>query len=102
MSVHELASFRIKEGNGEEYIALLGEWLKKIEGEKGTLVWSIYRSKKDPLQWLAYGKCKDEEAFKFHTSPGQSDFYKIAKANILEGDSLVFYEPVIAIKEKPE
>ena len=105
MAYFVAASFRINEGKEEEAVRLLRQWFDKIDAsEKDTLVYSIYRSKRDPLEWLVYEKYRDEAASSFHNTPGQrGDFDKAAaEAAILDRSSFDMYEPVISIKEKSE
>ncbi len=104
MAVYVTGTFRINEGKEEKAEALLKEWFKKIEEEEGTLIYSIFRSKKDPRQYSFFEKYRDKEANAFHNSPTQrGDFDAAAgEAEILEPGSFDIYEPVISIKEKPE
>ena len=104
MAVYVTGTFRINEGKSEVAESLLKEWFKKIEREKGTQIYSIFRSKKDPSQYLVFEKYRDEEANAFHNSPGQrGDFDAAArKADLLEPGSFDIYEPVISITEKAD
>ena len=104
MSVYVTGTFRMNKGKEEKALSLLQEWFKKIENEEGTLIYSLFRSKKDPNQYLIFEKYRDQEANAFHNSPDQrGDFDAAAgEAEILEAGSFDIYEPVISIKEKVE
>ena len=104
MAVYVAGTFRIKKGKEKKANSLLQEWFEKIDTEDGTLIYSIFRSKKDPNQYLFFEKYRDEEANAFHNSPGQrGDFDAAAgKADILDMESFDVFEPVISIKEKIE
>ena len=104
MAVYVTATFRINRGKEEQAHALFEQWFRKIEKEEGTLIYSIFRSKKDPGQYLVFEKYRDEEANVFHNSPDQrGDFDAAAvEADILEPGSLDIFEPVISISEKAE
>ena len=104
MAVYVAGAFKTKKGKEEETNALLKEWFKKIEKEEGTMIYSIFRSSKDPNQYLFFEKYRDEDANAFHNSPGQrGDFDAAAgKADILDLESFDIFEPVISIKEKQE
>ena len=104
MAIYGVGTLRIKEGKEEKGIELLEGWFKKIEDEKGTLVYSIFHSKKNPLKLLFYEKFADERAQRFHNSPGQHlEFDRAAnELDIFNWDSVEVFEPLIAITEKPE
>ena len=104
MAMYVAGTLRIKEGKGEKTKSLLEEWFRKIEKEEGTLIYSVFRSKKDPNQYLFFEKYRDEDASAFHNTPGQRGDFDAAAGNadILDMESFEIFEPLISIEEKPE
>ena len=105
MAIHVCGTFRIVEGKEAIAESILKKYLEdKVESEKGTLVFSIYRSTSNPRQWIIYEKYADEDATKYHLSLEQRNELNeaMSKENLLEDGSFEGYELLMGVHEKPE
>ena len=96
-----VAVMKAKAGMEQEMEKALRNIIPKVEAEKGTLAYTLHRSKKEPGKFLFYEKYQDKEALKEHSStPHFTELFgKIGP--LLDGSPVIeMYEDLVGIKEK--
>ena len=93
-----IAKLKSKSGSETEMENALKDMVKKVAEEKGTLVYTLHRSKEDPRTFLFYEKYADEDAFSLHS---QTPYFKElfnTLGPLLEGaPSIEMYDEVAGI-----
>lgn len=96
-----VAKFRAKSGMEQELENALTAFVPQVEGEAGTLTYTVHRAKgKDNRGlFMFYEAYQDKEAFQQHSStPYFREFFSKIAA-MLEGEPLIeLYEDIAAIK----
>ena len=91
-----LARFKAKEGKAEELIAAFRPVLEQAEGEPGTLLYALRRSKDDPdLCWV----CElyaDSDAFAVHRRSDAMAAAAPVLGELIAESELIVGEPVSA------
>jgi quinol monooxygenase YgiN len=101
MMILTIATWKIKKGHEEASEKVLRKYVSRVESEKGTLAYAIYRKIGEPNSYVAVERYKDAAAQKAHMEqPYRKDLEPIfpmfdGGLNVL-GD----YEEVAAINEK--
>jgi len=67
MSTTFIATLKVKEGRESEFERLQKELSELThDGEPGTLVYDVIKSRGKPRTYVVYGRFKDEAAFQVH------------------------------------
>jgi quinol monooxygenase YgiN len=91
------ARLRATEGRGDELIAALQPVFEQADGEPGTLVFGLHRSKDDrDLFWFTE-LYADDDAFSFHTSSEVAAAVLAGLEDLVAESELILGEP-IAVK----
>ncbi len=80
-----VAKMKAKEGSKEKLEGALIDMVSKVNGEEGTLLYTISRSQSDPKEFLIYEKYVDMDAFVHHTSTPHFKELSDSLASILDG-----------------
>lgn len=80
-----VAKMKAKEGSEKKLEDALVDMASKVNGEEGTLLYTISRSQSDPREFLIYEKYVDMDAFTHHTSTPHFKELSGELASILDG-----------------
>ena len=93
-----IATFKAKAGKEMELEDALTSIIPKVQGEEGTLMYTIHKSKADSGQFLFYEKYKDKAALDLHSS---TPYFKAFAGQIgpyLEGNpDIKIYKDIASI-----
>lgn len=72
--VHVIAAtWRVREGNGERIVEIIGEMARLTRQEPGCLLYQPHRSPDDPLLFFLYEQYTDEAAARTHS---ESEYFQ--------------------------
>jgi quinol monooxygenase YgiN len=93
-----IAGLKAKPGNEAEVENKLKEMVAKVSCEKGTLVYTLHRSQKDPARFMFYEKYTDKEANKYHANTSYFKALEIELKDLLDGEpQLEFYTEILSL-----
>ena len=87
MSTTFIATLKVKEGRESEFERLQKELSELThDGEPGTLVYDVIKSRGKPRTYVVYGRFKDEAAFQVHQASPSHERLVPPIMNCIEGE----------------